>query len=394
MTQASQHLPQRWQKLLLGLGSAAILSLLLAVIVQLNDYERTVYTFKEREMFPDLGERLDQISKVIVQTADEKFEIVKHEDGSWRLPTKQGFWADTDYVRQLLLAMRDMTLTDEKTALPNSHSVIGLVDPASGGVGARLVLAGASSKEPLADAIFGNNHSRVGNESVYYVRYANDPQTYLASGRLALKKSAQDWLDLSVVEINRVQVKSVAMAPVGSDPYTLDRPAPEGEFALSPMPEGREVKSQYALNSVAFSLVTMNIEDVARALPDGAEALGAFTYTLYSGVQIRGEVYGSGSADSDSEEAGDSHWVRFELLSDSQLAADDPKAGEAQAVVSRFKERAEGWVFAVPQFKVDQFTKPKDDLLADESDNSTAEDGAVPPLDLNFGGQDLISPPN
>lgn len=385
MTHGTQPLPQRWQKLLLGLGSAAIVSLFLAIIVQLNDYERTVYTFKEREMFPQLGAQLDQVSKVIVQTADEKFEIVKQDDGSWRLPGKQGFWADTDYVRQLLLAMKDLTLTDEKTALPSSHSVIGLADPASGGAGVRVVLAGASPTEPLADAVIGNSHSQVGNDSVYYVRYANDPQTYLASARLALKKTETEWLDLSVVEIDRGQVKTVAMAPAGSDAYTLERPAPEGEFTLSPMPEGREIKSQYALNSVAFSLVTMNIEDVARSLPEGVETLGQFTYTLYSGVQIRGEVYRAGE---------DSYWARFELLSDSQLPADDPKADEANAVVSRFKARADGWVFAIPQFKVDQFTKPVDALLADKSGDAPTNDAEAPALDLNFEGQDLISPPN
>jgi len=367
-------LPQRWQKLLLVLGSAAVVSLFLAIIVRVNDYEQTLSAFDTRPMFPDLGENLDRIGKITIQSPDEEFDIVRGADGYWRLPSKADFWADTDYVRQLLLAFKDLELREQKSSLPDNHSRIGLVAPGEGGGGLRYTFASGDDGPVLADAIIGDRRTRAGSADLFYVRYPDEAQAYLAQGRIVIKKRDEEWLDLSIIEIDRSDVETVTIAPVDSASYSVARDDPDGDFSLAPVPDGRTVKSQYALNSVAYSLVTMNVEDVRKEVPPGGPMIGRFEYELFNGIRIAGEVF----------EGEEKYWVRFVLVSESRLEPGDPGIEAANAIVSRFKERAAGRVFGIPQFKKDQFTRALEELLEPEETGDT-DAGTTGEADIDLG---------
>lgn len=387
----TKTLPRRWQILLAYLGSAAVVMVFLAVLVRINDYDKISSPFAERVMFPAFSDQLNDAARISISSVDESFNLIRQPDGHWVIDIKDDFWADTNYIRQLLLAIRDLKLVEEKSALAEAHSAIGLVSPADKGRAIRLTVYSALNDEPLSDVLIGDRQGRDGRENAFYVRRPLDNQTYLAEGRLELKKNAQDWMDLSVVEIDRTDVKTVRMAPSGTPSYQISRAEAAQPFVLSPIPEGREIKSQYALNSVAYSLVTMNVEDVRNDIPKEVKRLGRFEYELFNGIRIGGDVVSIEGRD----------WVKFSLLAEGHLDEDDPDFAAAQAVLNRFKARTQGYVFAIPQFKRDQFTRTLEDSLAPIEEAETEpmiEPDALllddPEIDLDLEGEELILPDN
>ncbi|HAZ61590.1 MAG TPA: hypothetical protein DCY89_08465, partial [Gammaproteobacteria bacterium] len=100
------------------------------------------------------------------------------------------------------------------------------------------------------------------------------------------------------------------------------------DFTLAPIPEGRRLRSQAMVNSLATTLAELRIDDVdaAAARPLSGETLRATRFVTFDGLAITVHT----------AERDDGVWARFEFAHESPAATptDAPVATPADAVTA------------------------------------------------------------
>lgn len=353
-------------------------------------------------LFPHLLPKVNEINEVVVQSHDQTVTLVAGEK-IWKVKEKEGYPADVEKVKQTLIGLAELQILGPKTANPELYDRLGLQDPEQEGSLATTVTVKTSKDPEAAVVIVGNQRPAKGNPrmSDIYVRQPGDPQTWLVIGNLPLETLPGDWLEKEITALPTKRVHRVTVTHPGGKTLQVSKDQPEDlDFHLDSVPAGFKVASQFNVNNVAGTLVQLSLEDVhqeeqvkfqphagVQAVVETFDGLRLHVRTMEEGEK----VYGKFSAEFDpalippaepgpsQEETGPaSDSAQSESTKESQTeeqpadqATPSPKEDsvlkspeEVQKEVMAFNQRVEGWVYELPKFRVENFSKPKQGLLA------------------------------
>ena len=363
---------------LIALGAVTILAAIVAFILVMEQETTTAPVFQAQPMFPKLQNRLNDVVKIEIATKDETFQV-ERRNSEWTLPSRDGFPADVSVVRRTLIELADLELIEKKTAQAARHKSIGLDDPVDGGEGVMVRVYG-SDELPIAGALVSSVPPGGGVDRLY-VRWPGEDQTWVAKGDLDLKERVEQWIASDVLDIKRSDLKAVEVVPFEGESYRLSRTGADNpDFTLETVPEGRKAKPAFTWNTTGFALTSLNISDVRATEADWSMDQGVVTYELFDGSVLTFAL---------AQEGGDLNWL---TLVDARTVAPAPQepgeaptaddipelSGNPEERVAAVWARMEGWDFAIPQFKFEQFVKPLEELL--EPVNEGAMTGDEPDL--------------
>lgn len=385
------------QKTLVGLVVAALVAIVVAIV--LNRVNRPVSEANETAsayLAPQLHGHVDAVSKVVLTGAGDKIvATLERGAGGWGVAEKGGYPVDTGTLRGLLLKLADARLIEKKTAMKDNYSILGVADVSNKDAkGTQVEIDGLG--EPLK-IIIGDAAPRDGGT---FVRRAGDAQSWLASGNLALAKTAADWLKKELVDIPPKDIMDVAITRPDGNPVHVQKDArSDANFKLADVPKGREPASEYSVNALASALSDLHLEDV---LP-GKDATPpdkplTARYETFDGMVI--EVTGWKN---DDKEHADFNASLNAVQADKGIAEDQAKAkadyeaASAKATASKdskavdpaikplavsdpakdhadrlaelnkrvadLNDRFNGWTFILPPYKYAAMDKSMDDLL-------------------------------
>jgi hypothetical protein len=196
-------------------------------------------------------------------------------------------------------------------------------------------------------------------------------------------------LSKTVVDVSADRVQSARVETSGAKPYTATkRSRTDADFAVEGLPKGKQLSDAGAANTLATALASLTLSDVqaADALKDAATDKAV--YQTFDGLIV--EVQGWARDDK--------HYVAIQSRYDQALADQfkapsepgaeepDPNAKDADAKnadakdaaakpatasadiaqqAKKLNDRANGWVFEIPEHKYGSIFKPIGDLLAD-----------------------------
>jgi hypothetical protein len=197
--------------------------------------------------FPGLADRLQGAERIEIRKPDGMLVLTRQGE-VWGLPEKGGYPVRAEKLREMLVGLTELRLTEARTADPGQHARLGVdepgQDPGRSGSTALLLRVLDGKGTPLAELILGRRRVRTqGNvpESIY-VRRPGESQAWLAEGRLAVDADPQLWLDrdiasLAVDRVQRVEVRrtgepALVLARIDGDPRLHveqpgDLPAPD-----------------------------------------------------------------------------------------------------------------------------------------------------------------------
>ena len=365
---------------LIALASVAVLAVIVAFIVVMEQDTTTAPVFQAQPMFPKLQDRLNDVIKIEIETKDETFSV-ERRDESWTLPSRDNFPADVSVVRRTLIDLAALELIEKKTAQSARHKSIGLDAPSDGGDGVLVRIYGGDDL-PIAGAIVSSFQPGGGTDRLY-VRWPAEDQTWIAKGDLDLSERAEQWIATDVLAVKRADIRAVDVVPFEGPPYRLSRDNDETpDFTLETVPEGRKAKPAYSWNTTGFALTSLNISDVRATTAAWSLDKGRVTYELFDGTVL---TFGLAGQEDDLQ------WL---TLVDARAPAPMPQEpGEAPTAedipelekdpgdrVAQIRARMDGWDFAIPQFKFEQFVKPLEELLepVNEGAMTGGEAGDVP----------------
>lgn len=314
----------------------------------------------EALLLPELKSQLNDIRRVVI-TGPGNQPIATLERGAelWTVAERNNYPADVGRLRKNLLALAEARIVEEKTSNPEFYERLGVQDLADEGAGGvQLTLA---AEQELASVIIGQAPS--GSSDYSYARRAAEPTSWLIAGQFDLPKTGGEWLDRSLTDIPAERIESVTISHPGQGTLRLSRPArapassPDEaadsaasdsvlDFEVDGIPAGRELRYPGVTNSIAVALAELQLEDVTTRDALGSEPVKPVVarFVTTDGLVVEASAW----------KLADGTRITF-------LASGEGEAGkEADALNARLG----GWVYTLPAYKTEQFTRRLTDLLA------------------------------
>lgn len=345
---------------------------LFAAVFALNSQRDKGKTADEL-LFPGLKDRIDDIGKLTVADADGEVTIERKDD-RWIVPGKGGYEANTDALRQLLLAVADARKVEEKTSNPEWYERLGVRDPTEEGSTAVLV-----SSAGLGELDFSLILGKPVQREYRYVRIAGQPQSWLVDQNPEIPDDSNGWLSQDIVDIESSRIQSVTIThDDGETIYIHKDDADSTNFEVEDVPEGRELSYPSVANGIAAVLSNLTLDDVVADTEPGEENVTTTVFTTFDGLRIgvastaeddRTWITLAASATPPSDDvtpsgSGDAVTAAPEenepaAPAEEEQAHPEEEAADINALVS-------GWKYRISDYKANQLTRRWDDLLKAE----------------------------
>lgn len=346
---AKQLLSDPRRRTLAVLAAATFIAVLLAAgaLWQQADLGRPAPA--PEQFFPGLAKHLRDAAKIhIASKAGGAFDIVFVPEKGWVVPERADFPASFDLVRRTLVGLAALQTIEAKTSRADWLHYIGLDAPPAGD-GIEITVRDDKSRI-LASLIAGKSED-IGDTTGatgLFVRRPDEPQSWLTRSVLDPRASLSDWLEKSVMDIDRARIQEVDVEPAAGQSFTVRRERPsDADFKLTAVPAGKALSDPTAADGVASAITGFGFDD-ARPLrePDFANATRVVTRT-FDGLKVTVRVLKQ-NAD---------YWAVV------SAEAGNPSKPEVASEAATINARASGWAYKLPAYKGQLFMTTLDSLL-------------------------------
>jgi hypothetical protein len=226
--------------------------------------------------------------------------------------------------------------------------------------------------DTLAEIIIGN--SRLGRADPqtdeYFVREPALAQTWLVQGKLADAVGVIEWLDSSVLSIERDRIRQVTARHADGAVVTVSKKKPSQQtFDLLDIPEGAEAEPKWKLNDLGRSLANLDLEDVMPASQASVsdDGLGVEMIT-FDGLRVVLRSVKDGDRTLARLQAFfDESLIAQEFLADGEQAEGESEflltAEAVREEVTRLNKDWQNWVYVVPGYRADYMSVRKEDMI-------------------------------
>lgn len=310
----------------------------------------------------EIAGRINDVDRVeIVAGGNRVVATLTRTDGAWRIGQMHGYHADWPRLQKLLAGLAQARIVEIKTDNPDYYARLGVEDVAgeeAGGVLVKLSIGAATT-----GVIIGNEpQGRTGQ----YARIAGQPVSVQLDREIDVPTGEMAWVDDSIIDIDSAEVAEIEIIHPGAERVLATRvSADQADFDLADMPEGRELTSSWAVNSLGSVLSLLDLEAVYPATDRDWSAAVRLRVLTFSGLEIIAETL---------QQDGE-YLLRLEAGQPAAAVAGEAPEGEeagdieqqaaedvAQAV-NAINQRVNGWVYAIARYKYDAMVKTPEDLL-------------------------------
>ncbi|MFL2546400.1 MAG: DUF4340 domain-containing protein [Candidatus Rariloculaceae bacterium] len=333
--------------------------LVLVLLASLGQRDQQPITTRGEDFLPGLADALDEVSAIeLIRAGNETFATLERGESNWTVQQKDGYPADLNKTRHLLLSLAETQILEAKTAAPALHDRLGveaLTSETAGGVGVRLI----GTTEPV-EVIVGDTEGSYQR----YVRRQGENQSYLINRDPEIGTEASDWLDTTILTLARDRLQYVTVTRPDGEVVMISK-AVRGQqnFTVDNIPEGRAIRYDSIPNVMGNVLEDLSLEDVERATETDEPTI-LTEFRTFDGLEIT--VH--------SLERDDTAWVSFAAMLDPALPEGSEETREAaETEAAEINARLEGWRYQIPTFKFEQLTRTMEDLLQELEEEDTAE---------------------
>jgi hypothetical protein len=321
--------------------------------------------FEVRPLAPGLDQRVNDIERVrIVRAGQQPVASMTRMEQHWVVDEVHSYPADWTRLKELLAAVAQAKVVEQKTSNPDHFARMGVPDIAA--VDSSAVLVEIGEGEEMLKLLVGNTaQGRVGQ----FVRFVDANQVLLIDRLISVSGEAADWLERDIIDLAEAEVVELSLAHADGETVRISKVSAEDtDFTLADIPQGREVASSFGVNALGGSLAGLRLDAVKPDTElDWAQSTHLRALTA-DGLEIQAEFMSA-------EESG---WFRLKALAypvadnaagEGQSAQDPGKtkvsaAAELDKRVNDINLRVSGWAYSIPEHKSQLMTKRMEDLLA------------------------------
>ena len=347
---------------------AIVLFALVAILIALEMGDREADVSSGDLLFDDLKSRINDVTRVTVlrpgaEGATDAVTI-SNASGTWSVAEREDYPASVAKIRELLIALADARILEQKTSDPERYGQLGVRDPAEAdSKGVKVTIVGADFMYAI---IIGNAHQGANR----YVRIAEEAQSVLIDQNPSLPADAGGWLRRDIVDIDAADVRAATIRYGDGETIRIVKDAPDdSDFRVPDLPDGRELSYPTVANSIGGALNDLQLDDVRRA--GAADVATTTEFETFDGLYITLQTI----------QADDETWIALNAavaetrLVPDETEADEPAGADAEdqapepaAEAAAINERVLGWQYRIPEYKANQLTRRWDDILKAEDE--------------------------
>ena len=301
------------------------------------------------QFFPGLAKHVRDAAKIHVSSKiGGAFDIVFMPDKGWVVPKRADFPASFDLVRRTLVGLAALQTIEPKTSRADWLHYIGLDAPPTGD---GIEITVRDDKSRLLASLIAGKSEDIGDTTGatgLFVRRPNEIQSWLTRSVLDPRAALSDWLEKSVMDVDRARIEEVDIDPADGTSFTVRRERPsEPDFKPTALPAGKSLSDPTAADGVASAITGFGFDDVkpAREL-DFADATRVVTKT-FDGLKVTVRVL---------KESAD-YWA---VVSAEAGNGSKPDVAREAAAINA---HASGWAYKLPAYKGQLFMTTLDSLL-------------------------------
>jgi hypothetical protein len=310
-----------------------------------------------------ISDQINDVSRVeIVIAGNDVVATLLKTGDSWQLEQMGGYRADWPRLRKLLSALAQARVVESKTAKPEYYERLGVEDVVAEDAGSVLVRIGIGDQ--ITGVLVGHrSQGRPGQ----YVRLQNAAASALVDREIDVSIQSLDWVESTIVDINASEVAEVEVIhPQGERLLVTRISADQTDFDLVGIPEDREIKSSWAVNSLASVFSLLSLETVRSAADTDWDKAVKMRLLTFTGVEIMTDLIHTGddylirlnashpAANVAAKESNDS----AEQQEIEQRAADD-----IAKTVEEINQKTAGWAYGISKSKYDAMVRKPEDLF-------------------------------
>ena len=239
---------------------AAALVALMVVLVTVFGRQQVPGSAAQNALWlPELKPVLPQLRKVALQSSSERVTLERTEAG-WGVVERSGYPVDFKSLEELLRAVSEARLLEQKTSKPEYFSRLGLVDIEQPQSKAVLLELWAAPEQALVRVLLGDPaETRKGR----YVRAASGTETWLIDQSPEPLTGAADWIDRHFLDVDFARVARVTRTLPNGTGFVAERATPEAaSLSVRELPEGRKPRYEAVFDGAARAVLSAEIEDV------------------------------------------------------------------------------------------------------------------------------------
>jgi hypothetical protein len=325
-----------------------------AAAYSLTSNPTAVTTSVSGAVFPGLIDKVNAVTKVMIEHRDKTLTIARGKDG-WSMAEADGYPVAAKNAEKVVVQLADLNFYEMKTKKPELYDRLHVEDPTGKeSEGRRIRLFDAEGKV-LADLVAGRKrYNLVGaRKEGLYIRKPDDPQSWLAAGELNVEVRPGEWLVEGIVDISEKDIARAVVRHPDGEVVEVSKPDPKARnFTLAGIPDGKMLKYETDPDNLAGVPDQLNLEDARKA--------GAIEFPDDQTIKATFETRDGLSLTLDAVSKDDSTWARFkaETMADAKP--------EAQKRAEEINKHVAGWVYKLPGFKATRLTRRVADMLKDK----------------------------
>ena len=318
---------------------AALFAVLIVAFLALN--QRGSGNIANSPLFPNLKSQINDVSILHIRNGSESITVEKSGE-TWALRERDGYPANVDTLRELLLALADAKVIEYKTIRPDKYHLIGVNDPVD------------EDSEAVEISINGDGFEYVvflgktAQNSYRYARVGGQSQSLLIDQDPDVPNDAGSWLAPDIVDISNYRVQRVSITHADGEEVVIEKTSEDAEgFDVLDIPDGRELNYAGVANGIADTLVELSLDDVRRAPAEETIPGTTTVIQTFDAMRIDIGIF----------EDGDSSWISI------HASTDDDAETDVQEEAARINERLSNWYYAIPDYKLDLLKRRFEELL-------------------------------
>ena len=336
-----------------------------------------------KPLLPGLAAAREAVNRVLVTRLgqeDEQLSIVMREQG-WNLAEKSGYPVDITALIELLDAVAEARLSEQKTSKASFHPRLGLAaDGAADEVGIQIDIQAGDEQFIFIKGI--ESSAQVGT----FIRYPGESQVWLVNRTFNASVNPLDWIDPIAINLDAERVLGVEMireARVHLAATRGDIPgaqvddqigdqvddhggaqvagAARGELTLLNPPPDRELKYPTIVSSLARILVNLRFEDVSPYAPKQWSKYGLARVETDSGAIIEART----------RRLDEQFLLHVQIdtsaITDVVRSAPENTADDVLEDLLEQQKHLKKWQFVITEHVFNELNKTMDDMFKDEA---------------------------
>ena len=348
------------------IGMLAIITLIAGFIAsQINQTTLSTQTQSNQLLFPQLLPVLKEVNEIQIKTKATEVSLLKNGE-QWVVKEKAHYPAIFNKVADVLNGLASLQTVEAKTDKAELYSKLDVEDISTdGSKSVQVVLK--KDNETVADLIIGKMRPSKGDSSggEWYVRKANEKQSWVALGNIAVDRQINDWLDKQITNIEENRLRDVVINQATSIRIFKEK-AEDKTYQLANLPDKATIE-QANVKSIAQFLDHLIFDDVIAAQEfSGFENPITAMFTTFDGLEITLSL----------QTKEGKHYAKLSAIAKPDLITGENREQaieKLQKEVEQLNQRLSAWIYIIPDHKARALLQKPEALfkIQTEETNST-----------------------